>query len=168
MWNPSKRNLLKLAPMLHHGKWKNYQSAPTTIICAAGKAYTLYVFCRFPSGGPAPTCLQKILLSPLLKARQRSAEVGSAAAILPTCGVQLCPSHLNLARAYLEGPPQTHATSQGGRPRCEPQQLMSDTPPEDQEGGSLLIKSSLNCCIQLFLINQPVNVRREVYSKTCL
>lgn len=77
--------------------------------------------------------------TPTLTAQQacssrRSRKVGSPAETLPICGAGLGPSHLNLAgltwNSLPVGLPQTLPLSQGRRPHCKPQQLMSATPPE--------------------------------------
>lgn len=115
MLEAMKDNLL-LATVLHHGNWKENRSVTS---------YNLplpYFFFFFPSS-PTPTVR-----------RCRPAEVGSPAETLPTCGAEgLRPSHLNLAgltwNSLPVGLPQTLALSQAGGPRCQPQQLMSDTPP---------------------------------------
>lgn len=62
-------------------------------------------------------------------------KVGSPAETLPICGAGLGPRHLNLAgltwNSLPVGLPQTLPLSQGRRPHCKLQQLMSATPPEN-------------------------------------
>lgn len=101
-------------------------------------------------------CAYKKLISPtaLLVAVTALVKVGSPAETLPICGAGLGPSHLNLAgltwNSLPVGLPQTLPLSQGRRPRCKLQQLMSATPPQNW----------LQTHFQVFMVSQ----RRKQYT----
>lgn len=137
-------NGLIVATLLHHGNCKEYQRATTgadSIIPLLASIWTytsLLFFLRaclnahvkkkhyLFTDTAGTTCL---LQSQLLQTLAAPAET------LPICGAGLGPSHLNLAgltwNSLPVGLPQTLPLSQGRRPRCELQQLMLGTPPEN-------------------------------------
>lgn len=135
--------------MLHHGNWKEYQRATTganSIIPPPGKHLHIYIstffFFYFFLLRACLNVHVENTISPLTLTAQRtccnrsSRKVGSPAETLPICGAGLGPSHLNLAGLTWNSLPRRTATdslplSQGRRPHCKLQQLMSDTPPEN-------------------------------------